>query len=454
MAAAAVVGASAPAGAAVPDGPSGQKGSGGDVSGLESGLEVRPAEGADEAAASTARAAAAASATVRISSCFVLDSWGTVEVSGVLVADSASATTFTVVDSFGFEEPVDVPAGAAVEFSYLEDAGPTSVEVRVGGSTIAGSTRDVPDCTPTTIAPTGRDELIRWEGDALGEFVDVLADGNTEFLRELRLSWDGRDSYAAVAVEADRTAGEELLRYNIRTGNKQVIDPVVGADGGLDLQWLAFADWSPGWSTARPVELDGTPGSELVLYNATTGRQVILDFIEDGRALTVSDRQWSKGWDVVEPIQLDADSLSELVVYNSLTGRQVLVNLFPNGTTGTYSDRQWSRGWDTVEPIELDGDRLSELMVYNSTTGRQVLVNLFADGSTGTFSDRQWSKGWDVVTALESDTTALSELALYNSATGRHVLIDLKAGGGTGTYLDTFWGRGWSDAIRIDLDGR
>ncbi|WP_340271186.1 hypothetical protein [Aquipuribacter nitratireducens] len=424
----------------------------GDTRVADGRLTLRPV-GSPRSAPGTARVAAA-SATAFISSCFVYDSFGYVELGGSLTADPAADTEFTiriVNDIEDWQESVLVPAGETWEFSLFDVTGPTTVTIGSGGATLASASRDVPDCTPTTVSSTyGSDEIVRWDGYGFGEIVSTLTDGNTEwFDLVIEDSFSDTGTAVLVPVQLDGVPGEELMSYDPVTGRQTfyAYDDVVGYTP------VSTRLWSKGWDVVTPVQLDGDALSELVVYNSVTGRQVLVNLFANGSTGTYSDRQWSRGWDVVEPVQLDADAASELVVYNSVTGRQVLVNLFSNGTTGTYSDRQWSKGWDTVEPIQLDTDRLSELMVYNSVTGRQVLVNLFASGSTGTFSDRLWSKGWDVVTALESDRTALSEVALYNSATGRHVLIDLKAGGGTGTFIDTYWGRYWVDAVRVNVEG-
>ena len=97
--------------------------------------------------------------------------------------------------------------------------------------------------------------------------------------------------------------------------------------------------------------------------HAATGDQII-----------VRDLVTSKGSTSVVPMNLNGDSLTDLLSYNATTGRAVYsIGANPPGTQGTVREPdQLPKGWTALVPMNLNGDGRTDLLWYNAKTGRAV----------------------------------------------------------------------------------
>jgi hypothetical protein len=96
--------------------------------------------------------------------------------------------------------------------------------------------------------------------------------------------------------------------------------------------------------------------------HAATGDQII-----------VRDLVTSKGSTSVVPMNLNNDNPTDLLSYNATTGRAVYsVSVNPLGTQKIVCDLIASKGWTSLVPMMLNGDGLTDLLSYNKSTGRAV----------------------------------------------------------------------------------
>ena len=92
-----------------------------------------------------------------------------------------------------------------------------------------------------------------------------------------------------------------------------------------------------------------------------------------GDQIFVRDLVTSKGSTLVVPMDLNNDSLTDLLTYNATTGRAVYsLGAQPLGTQAIVRDLMAAKGWTSVVPMNLNADQLTDLLSYNRTTGRAV----------------------------------------------------------------------------------
>jgi hypothetical protein len=72
-------------------------------------------------------------------------------------------------------------------------------------------------------------------------------------------------------------------------------------------------------------------------------------------------------------MELNGDGLTDLLSYNATTGRAIYsVGTDAPGEQEIVKDVAAAKGWTLVVPIELNGDGLTDLLSYNRTTGGRV----------------------------------------------------------------------------------
>src|SRR3954453_17038774 len=80
-----------------------------------------------------------------------------------------------------------------------------------------------------------------------------------------------------------------------------------------------------------------------------------------GDQIIVKDLIANKGWTAVVPMNLNGDGLTDLLSYNAKTGRAVYsVGTNPPGTQTIVKDFRAAKGWTSLVPMELNGDGLTD----------------------------------------------------------------------------------------------
>ena len=127
-----------------------------------------------------------------------------------------------------------------------------------------------------------------------------------------------------------------------------------------------------GWTSIVPMNIDGHGPTDLVSYNAATGRAAFsIGTGKAGDQQVVRDVMAATGWTSIVPMDIDGNGLTDLLSYNAVTGRAA----FSIGT-GTTGDQQIVRdvmaatGWTSIVPMDINGHGPTDLVSYNAATGR------------------------------------------------------------------------------------
>jgi hypothetical protein len=94
---------------------------------------------------------------------------------------------------------------------------------------------------------------------------------------------------------------------------------------------------------------------------------------EPGEQSIVREVAAAQGWTSVVPMELNGDGLTDLLSYNATTGRAIYsIGTSVPGEQEIVKDVAAAKGWTLVVPIELNGDGLTDLLSYNRTTGQAI----------------------------------------------------------------------------------
>ena len=126
-----------------------------------------------------------------------------------------------------------------------------------------------------------------------------------------------------------------ILRLLLQTRGVKVSVLVVIVATAISTVYAALGDQtivkdfvaSKKWTALVPMDVDGQGPTDLISYNATTGRAVVSIGVGDkGEQKIVKDFVASKGWTAIVPVNVDNDpeGLTDLISYNATTGRAVV----------------------------------------------------------------------------------------------------------------------------------
>ena len=147
------------------------------------------------------------------------------------------------------------------------------------------------------------------------------------------------------------------------------------------------------WSVAgEPMALDlnGDGGSDLFVYDASTGEWLQAMSLLDGRFVTYKG-SWRPGYRISAG-DFDGDGRDEVFGLSAETG--AWFQAWPDGRGGfTYRSGIGLHDGD-VRVADFDADSRDDVFVYDPSTGRWTLMLSGADGPT--FERGNWGAGWDV----------------------------------------------------------
>ena len=130
-----------------------------------------------------------------------------------------------------------------------------------------------------------------------------------------------------------------------------------------------------GWTSIVPLNLNGDNLTDMLSYNAKTGRAIYSVGAQPaGTQVIVKDMVAAKGWTSIVPLKLNGNSLSDMLSYNANTGRAIYsVGAQPAGMQVIVKDLVAAKGWTAIVPMKLNGDSLSDMLSYNANTaGRSI----------------------------------------------------------------------------------
>jgi hypothetical protein len=92
-----------------------------------------------------------------------------------------------------------------------------------------------------------------------------------------------------------------------------------------------------------------------------------------GDQIIVKDVTAATGWTAIVPLNLNGDNLTDMLSYNAKTGRAIYsVGANPAGTQVIVKDLIAAKGWTAIVPLKLNGDNLTDMLSYNANTGRAI----------------------------------------------------------------------------------
>ena len=132
-----------------------------------------------------------------------------------------------------------------------------------------------------------------------------------------------------------------------------------------------------GWTSIVPIDLNRDGVTDFLSYNATTGRAIfsITSATQLGEQTTIKDFDAAKEWTSIVPTNLNDDGVTDLLSYNATTGRAIFSTTSPLGEQTIVKDFGATKGWISVVPILLhfnDCSNRTDLLSYNAVTGRAV----------------------------------------------------------------------------------
>jgi hypothetical protein len=135
-----------------------------------------------------------------------------------------------------------------------------------------------------------------------------------------------------------------------------------------------------GWTHIVPmnVDYDSSGLTDLLSYNATTGRAIVSIGIGDsGEQKIVKDYTAAKGWTHIVPMNVDCDlaGVTDYLSYNATTGRAIVsIGIGASGDQRIVKDYTAAKGWTSIVPMYVNGkDSVTDLLSYNRIDGRAIV---------------------------------------------------------------------------------
>ena len=208
------------------------------------------------------------------------------------------------------------------------------------------------------------------------------------------------------AGDIDGEAGSEITVYNVSSGLWSWLTSSSGYSSGVTRSW--------GGTGYQPVpgDYDGDGKADLGLYVQTTGMWYVL-LSGANFTTTQSVGVGGNGWTPV-PSDYDGDGKTDFVVYNTATGQWYGLKSGQNYTT-TVNLFYGGAGW-IATPADFDGDGKTDIGVYQSTTGSWSVLRSSTNYTTS-LSQSVGGTGW-VPVAADYDGDRKADFVVFNSATG------------------------------------
>ena len=215
-----------------------------------------------------------------------------------------------------------------------------------------------------------------------------------------------------------------------------------------------------GWTSIVPMNVDNNGLTDLLSYNATTGRAIVSIGIGDsGGQKIVKDYTAAKGWTSIVPMNVDGNGLTDLLSYNATTGRAIVsIGIGGSGDQKIVKDYTAAKGWTSIVPMNVDGNATTDLLSYNATTGQAIVsIGIGSSGYQKLVKDYTAAKGWTLIVPMnvDRDFAGLTDLLSYSAATGQAIVsIGIGASGDQKIVKDYIAAKGWSSIVPMSVDGK
>jgi hypothetical protein len=140
-----------------------------------------------------------------------------------------------------------------------------------------------------------------------------------------------------------------------------------------------------------------------------------------GDQVVVKDLIAAKGWTSIVPMELNGDGLTDMLSYNAKTGRAIYS--VASGTPGTQTIVRYlvaAKGWTAVVPMILSGSGpQTGLLSYNAETGRAVYSAAVSGrpGEQTILRDIIVARGWTSIVPMDLNGDGLTDLLFNNKST-------------------------------------
>ena len=176
------------------------------------------------------------------------------------------------------------------------------------------------------------------------------------------------------------------------------------------------------------MNVDGDAGTDLLSYNATTGRAIVSVGVgASGDQKIVKDYTAAEGWTLIVPMNVDRDfaGLTDFLSYNATTGHAIVsVGVGASGDQKIVKDYMAAKGWTSIVPMNVDCDpeAVTDYLSYNATTGHAIVsVGVGTSGDQKIVKDYTAAKGWTLIVPMNVDGDAVTDLLSYDATTGRAI---------------------------------
>jgi hypothetical protein len=138
--------------------------------------------------------------------------------------------------------------------------------------------------------------------------------------------------------------------------------------------WRCFSRGRPAQRKELKVIITSVMNQKSALLAALAFAAVIPQaFGNPGDQRIVRDVVAAKGWTIIVPMNINNDGLTDLLSYNAVTGRAAFsVGFGTAGNQQVVRDVTAATGWTSIVPMDTNKSlpTLTGLLSYNSDTGR------------------------------------------------------------------------------------
>jgi len=220
------------------------------------------------------------------------------------------------------------------------------------------------------------------------------------------------------------------------------------ADTTLDLTAAAIVNPAPpsSWSLAAVRDLTGDGTSDVVWYNAGTGK-IDLWRISGGQwAGSVDVGAHPSGWVPAGTGDLNADGTGDVVWYNASTGNVDLWKISNGQWAGSVTIGPHPLGWQPAGIGDLNADGTSDVLWFNPTNGNVDLWKIQNGQWAGSVNIGPHPLGYQVAGIGDFNHDGTNDVLWYNPTTGATEIWKIVNGQWSATFDVGAHPPGWTPA--------
>ncbi len=206
------------------------------------------------------------------------------------------------------------------------------------------------------------------------------------------------------------SSGTQLLvGYRPATG---VVETLIGSS---NFGASVFA----GGDTFESGSFGGAPGSDLVVYDSSSGNVNYL-FRNLSNWSVLFDGSWSRGWSHVVAGDFDGNGVGDMLFYRASDGLIVFYTITASGRFIPLTDvMHGSRGWSEIVAGDFNGNGSDDVLWYRASDG---VMRFYQVSSTGVFKALTpvlyGNHGWDRIPSADFDGDGKDDVLWYRSSDG------------------------------------